>query len=73
MSDSRNRFQDKVAFITGANDRGIGGAIAEALGERRARRCICSRSKNPVACCESFRDTIAIIALVLRRCDAGRR
>lgn len=39
------RFENKVALITGASDRGIGGAIAERLAEEGAAVALLSRSE----------------------------
>src|SRR5688500_988598 len=39
------RFADKVALITGASDRGIGGAIAERLAGEGAAVVLASRSE----------------------------
>jgi NAD(P)-dependent dehydrogenase (short-subunit alcohol dehydrogenase family) len=39
------RFARKVALVTGASDRGIGGAIAERLAEEGARLALVSRRK----------------------------
>ena len=40
MSQQDARFSGKVAFITGASDSGIGGAIAERLASEGARVCL---------------------------------
>lgn len=45
MIDSPGRFANKVALITGASDRGIGGAIAERLAEEQAALALLSRSE----------------------------
>jgi 3-oxoacyl-[acyl-carrier protein] reductase len=44
-ADRRGRFAGKVVLVTGASDRGIGGAIAELLAEEQAELVLVSRQQ----------------------------
>src|SRR5262245_20553275 len=44
-SNSITRFDSKVAIVTGASDRGIGGAIAERLAQEGAAVALLTRSE----------------------------